>query len=51
VPTSFAPFERLRIRLPRDYYVRVFGNDHSVDPVAIGRMVDYGQREKRRDRR
>ena len=31
---------RLRIRLGRDYYVRVFGNDYSVDPVAIGRMVD-----------
>ena len=31
---------RLRIRLPRDYYVRVFGNDYSVDPIAIGRMVD-----------
>jgi hypothetical protein len=31
---------RLRIRLPRDYYVRVFGNDYSVDPVAIGRLVD-----------
>jgi hypothetical protein len=30
----------LRIRLPRDYYVRVFGNDYSVDPVAIGRLVD-----------
>ena len=29
-----------RIRLPRDYYVRVFGNDYSVDPPAIGRMVD-----------
>ena len=29
-----------QIRLPRDYYVRVFGNDYSVDPVAIGRMVD-----------
>ena len=40
MPTSFAPFERLRIRLPRDYNVRVFGNDHSVDPVAIGRMVE-----------
>jgi hypothetical protein len=26
-------------RLPRDYYVSVFGNDYSVDPVAIGRMV------------
>ncbi len=31
---------RLRIRLARDYYVRVFGNDYSVDPVAIGRLVD-----------
>lgn len=31
---------QLRIRLARDYYVRVFGNDYSVDPVAIGRMVD-----------
>ena len=31
---------RLRIRLPRDYYVRVFGNDYSVDPIAIGRLVD-----------
>ena len=29
-----------QIRLPRDYYVRVFGNDYSVDPAAIGRMVD-----------
>ncbi|MGH2393561.1 MAG: Mu transposase domain-containing protein, partial [Candidatus Limnocylindria bacterium] len=24
----------------RDYYVRVLSNDYSVDPVAIGRMVD-----------
>ncbi len=31
---------RFRIRLPRDYYVRVFGNDYSVDPAAIGRMVE-----------
>lgn len=29
-----------RIRLGRDYYVRVLSNDYSVDPVAIGRMVD-----------
>ena len=28
-----------RVRLPRDYYVRVAGNDYSVDPVVIGRMV------------
>ena len=27
-------------RLPRDYYVRVSGNDYSVDPSAIGQMVD-----------
>jgi len=31
---------RLRIRLSRDYYVRVLSNDYSVDPVAIGRMVE-----------
>lgn len=30
---------RLRTRLPRDYYVRVFSNDYSVDPVAIGSIV------------
>lgn len=29
-----------RVRLPRDYYVRVIGNDYSVDPSVIGRMVD-----------
>ena len=28
-----------RVRLPRDYYVRVAGNDYSVHPTAIGRMV------------
>lgn len=27
------------VRLPRDYYVRVGGNDYSVDPVMIARMV------------
>lgn len=31
---------RFRIRLARDYYVRVHGNDYSVHPSAIGRMVD-----------
>ncbi|MGG5753712.1 IS21 family transposase [Zafaria sp. Z1313] len=31
---------RKSIRLPRDYYVRVFSNDYSVDPSAIGRIVD-----------
>ena len=29
-----------RVRLARDYYVRVAGNDYSVDPTAIGRFVD-----------
>ncbi len=28
-----------RVRLPRDYYVSVLGNDYSVDPAGIGRMV------------
>ncbi|QOW01386.1 IS21 family transposase [Rhodococcus pyridinivorans] len=28
------------MRLPRDYYVRACGNDYSVDPSAIGHLVD-----------
>jgi hypothetical protein len=31
---------RNRIRLGRDYYVRLDTNDYSVDPSAIGRLVD-----------
>jgi hypothetical protein len=31
---------RARVRLPRDYYVRVASNDYSVHPRAIGRFVD-----------
>lgn len=31
---------RNKIRLGRDYYVRVDTNDYSVDPTVIGRMVD-----------
>ena len=31
---------RNSVRLPRDYYVRVFSNDYSVDPSMIGRVVD-----------
>ena len=31
---------RNRIRLGRDYYVRLDTNDYSVDPNLIGRMVD-----------
>ena len=29
-----------RVRLARDYYVRIASNDYSVDPRAIGRFVD-----------
>jgi len=31
---------RNRVRLGRDYYVRIDTNDYSVDPTAIGRLVD-----------
>ena len=31
---------RNKIRLGRDYYVRLDTNDYSVDPNMIGRMVD-----------
>ena len=31
---------RHQVRLPRDHYVRVDGNDYSVDPTAVGRKVD-----------
>ena len=31
---------RNRVRLGRDYYVRLDSNDYSVDPTAIGRIVD-----------
>jgi hypothetical protein len=30
-----------RVRLGRDYYIRVDANDYSVDPRAIGRFVDW----------
>ncbi len=29
-----------RVRLPRDYYVRIDSNDYSVHPEAIGHLVD-----------
>lgn len=29
-----------RVRLGRDYYVRIDANDYSIDPRAIGRFVD-----------
>ena len=31
---------QLSVRLPRDYYVRLDGNDYSVDPAVIGRRVE-----------
>ncbi len=31
---------RERVRLGRDYYVRLDSSDYSVDPTAIGRLVD-----------
>jgi len=31
---------RHRVRLGRDYYVRLDASDYSVEPTAIGRMVD-----------
>jgi transposase len=31
---------RTRVRLPRDHYVRLDGNDYSVDPAVVGRLVE-----------
>ena len=31
---------KTRVRLPRDYYVRVDSNDYSVHPSVVGRFVD-----------
>ena len=31
---------RERVRLGRDYYIRLDASDYSVDPTAIGRIVD-----------
>ncbi len=31
---------RIRVRLPRDHYVRVDSNDYSVHPGVVGRTVD-----------
>ena len=38
VPPTVGASER--VRLARDYYVRIAGNDYSVDPTVIGRFVD-----------
>ncbi len=39
-PTAPAVGWSARVRLPRDYYVRIASNDYSVDPVVVGRFVD-----------
>lgn len=45
-PGRESPIQALRlgwrntVRLGRDYYVRVDTNDYSVDPRAVGRLVD-----------
>ena len=35
-----------RVRLPRDYYVRMASNDYSVHPQAIGRFVERTQADE-----
>jgi transposase len=39
-PTPPAIAATSRVRLPRDYYVRIASNDYSVDPSVVGRFVD-----------
>ena len=39
-PVAPAIGHRWWVRLGRDYYVRVAGNDYSVDPTVIGAMVE-----------
>jgi transposase len=39
-PTPLLLGWRQRVRLGRDYYVRIDASDYSVDPTAIGRMID-----------
>lgn len=39
-PVAPATGLSLRVRLARDYYVRVDSNDYSVDPRVIGRFVE-----------
>ena len=39
-PAMFGLGWRNQVRLGRDYYVSIAGNDYSVDPSAIGRIVD-----------
>lgn len=39
-PVPPASGHRTRIRLGRDYFVRIAGSDYSVDPAVIGRLVE-----------
>jgi hypothetical protein len=39
-PVAPATGWRSSLRLPRDHYVRLDGNDYSVDPAVIGRRVE-----------
>src|ERR1019366_9868158 len=39
-PVAAAVGTSSRVRLGRDYYVRIAGNDYSADPAVIGRLVD-----------
>ena len=39
-PVAPATRWRTSLRLPRDHYVRVDGNDYSVHPGVIGRRVE-----------
>lgn len=39
-PVAPATGTSSRVRLGRDYYVRIAGNDYSADPTVIGRLVD-----------
>ena len=39
-PVAASTGWRSALRLPRDHYVRLDGNDYSVDPVVIGRRIE-----------
>jgi len=39
-PVAPATGWRSSLRLPRDYYVRLDGNDYSIDPSVIGRRIE-----------
>jgi hypothetical protein len=39
-PVAPATGWRAALRLPRDHYVRLDGNDYSVHPAAVGRRVE-----------